>query len=107
VIPWSDLAYSLVPNGHTLDYQRPPSGGPYTAPTWSALHPGEVDYTSSTTQTISSAAGNLAISRAIDPIAGDGACATVSSADQRAGVATYRLPASTGNGCPRRRRSSR
>jgi dienelactone hydrolase len=75
-----------------------PSGGPYTAPSWSALHPGEVDYSSSDAQTISSAAGNPAISRAIDPIAGDGACATVSSADQGAGVATYRLPAVTGNG---------
>jgi len=75
-----------------------PSAGPYTAPTWAALHPGEVDYSSGAAQTISSAAGNPTISRAIDPIAGDGACATVSSADQGAGVATYRLPAVTGNG---------
>jgi dienelactone hydrolase len=75
-----------------------PSGGPYTAPTWSALHPGEVDYSSSAAQTISSAAGNPTIAREIDPIAGGGACATVSSADQGAGVATYRLPASTGSG---------
>jgi len=75
-----------------------PSGGPYTAPTWAALHPGEVDYSSSTAQTISSAAGDPTISRAIDPIAGDGACATVSAADQGTGVATYRLPAVTGNG---------
>jgi dienelactone hydrolase len=74
------------------------SGGPYTAPSWSALHPGEVDYASNAAQTVSSAAGNPAISRAIDPIAGDGACATVSSADQGTGVATYRLPAVTGNG---------
>jgi dienelactone hydrolase len=75
-----------------------PSGGPFTASTWSGLHPGEVDYSSSATQTISSAAGNPSISRAIDPIAGDGACATVSSADQGSGVATYRLPAATGGG---------
>jgi dienelactone hydrolase len=75
-----------------------PSGGPYTAPTWSALHPGEVDYSSSTSQTISSAAGNPTISKEIDPIAGGGACATVSSTDQGAGVATYRLPAATGTG---------
>jgi len=75
-----------------------PSGGPYTAPTWSALHPGEVDYSSSAAQTVSSAAGSPTISQAIDPIAGNGACATVSSADQGAGVATYRLPAVTGNG---------
>jgi dienelactone hydrolase len=74
------------------------SGGPYTASSWSGLHPGEVDYSSSPAQTISSAAGNPAVSRAIDPIAGDGACAAVSSADQGAGVATYRLPAATGNG---------
>ncbi len=74
------------------------SGGPYTAATWSGLHPGEVDYASGPVQTISSAAGNATISRAIDPIAGDGACATVSSADQGAGVASYRLPAVTGDG---------
>ena len=75
-----------------------PSGGPYSASSWSGLHPGEVDYASGPAQTISSAAGNPTISRAIDPIAGDGACATVSAADQGAGVATYRVPAATGNG---------
>jgi dienelactone hydrolase len=75
-----------------------PSGGPYTAPTWSALHPGEVDYSSSDTQTVESSAGNPTIAAEIDPIAGDGACATVSATDQGTGVATYRLPASTGQG---------
>jgi dienelactone hydrolase len=75
-----------------------PSGGPYTAPSWSALHPGEVNYSASAAQTISSAAGNPTISQEIDPITGGGACATVSSADQGAGVATYRLPAVTGSG---------
>jgi hypothetical protein len=75
-----------------------PSGGPFTAPSWSALHPGEVDFSSSDAQTVSSGAGNPAISRAIDPVAGDGACATVSSADQGSGVATYRLPAVTDSG---------
>jgi hypothetical protein len=75
-----------------------PSGGPFTAPSWSGLHPGEVDYRSSAAQTVSSAAGNPSISRAIDPIAGDGACASVSAADQGTGVATYRLPAVTGTG---------
>jgi dienelactone hydrolase len=75
-----------------------PSGGPYTASSWTGLHPGEVDYSSGAAQTISSGAGNPAISRAIDPIAGDGACAAVAATDQGAGVATYRLPAATGNG---------
>jgi hypothetical protein len=75
-----------------------PSGGPFTAPTWAALHPGEVDYSSSATQTVSSSAGNPTIAAEIDPIAGEGACASVTATDQGTGVATYRLPASTGEG---------
>ena len=74
------------------------SGGPFSASTWAGLHPGEVDFSSPPSQTILSAAGNPAISRAIDPIAGDGACASVSATDQGPGVATYRLPAATGHG---------
>ncbi len=75
-----------------------PSGGPYSAATWAGLHPGEVDYTSKPAQTIFSGAGDPSIAKAIDPIAGDGACATVSATDQGSGVATYRLPAATGSG---------
>jgi hypothetical protein len=75
-----------------------PSGGPYAAASWSALHPGRVAYASEATQTILSSAGNPAIAAAIDPIAGQGACATVPAADQGPGVATYRLPAATGGG---------
>ena len=41
---------------------------------------------------------NPAIAKAIDPISSPGACAQVSSKDQGEGVATYRLPAATGNG---------
>ncbi len=74
------------------------SGGPFSASTWAGLHPGEVDFSSPASQPILSAAGNPAISRAIDPIAGDGACATASATDQGPGVATYRLPAATGHG---------
>jgi hypothetical protein len=75
-----------------------PSGGPYTAGTWSALHPNTVSYSSGTPQTILSSAGNPAIAQAIDPISGGGACATVTATDQGAGVATYRLPAAKGSG---------
>jgi dienelactone hydrolase len=75
-----------------------PSGGPFSASSWTALHPGEVDYTAKSTQTVNSGAGDPTISKTIDPIAGGGACATVSSADQGSGVATYRLPTVTGNG---------
>jgi len=83
-----------------------PSGGPYTAPTWAALHPGEVDYSSAPAQTILSTAGTPAIATTFDPIvstglanvAGAAACLTVPATDQGAGVATYRLPAATGAG---------
>src|SRR5205823_4578688 len=47
-----------------------PSGGPFTAASWAALHPGEVDYNSSAAQTISSSAGDPTIASAIDPITG-------------------------------------
>jgi hypothetical protein len=73
-----------------------PSGGPYEASSWDGLHPGQLAYRSPPAQTISSAAGNPAIAQRIDPISGGGACATVTATDQGPGVATYRLPASTG-----------
>jgi hypothetical protein len=73
-----------------------PSGGPYTAGSWAALHPHTVTFSSSMPQTIISTAGDPTIAKALDPIAGGGACATVSATDQGAGVATYRLPPSTG-----------
>jgi dienelactone hydrolase len=75
-----------------------PSGGPYTAGSWSALHPKSVNSSSAAPQTILSSAGNPTIAQAIDPISGGGACATVTATDQGPGVATYRLPAASGNG---------
>ncbi len=75
-----------------------PSGGPYTASSWAALHPHAVNFSSAASQTILSAAGNPVIAKTIDPIAGGGACATVTATDQGPGVATYRLPAATGAG---------
>jgi poly(3-hydroxybutyrate) depolymerase len=75
-----------------------PSGGPFTASTWAGLHPGEVDFSAPAAQTVSSAAGDPSVAQAVDPITGPGACATATATDQGAGVATYRLPAVTGNG---------
>jgi hypothetical protein len=75
-----------------------PSAGPYHAGSWAALHPGQVVDRFSASQTILSSAGNPAIAAAIDPIAGQGACASVTATDQGPGVATYRLPAATGGG---------
>jgi acetyl xylan esterase AXE1 len=74
-----------------------PSGGPYFAPNWAKMAPGEVRYDSLPSKTISPVAGDPTVARAFDPIAGGGACATASSSDQP-GTATYRLPAATGSG---------
>lgn len=74
-----------------------PSGGPFTASSWAGLHPGQVSYTSTTAQTLTSAGGDPSVAKAFDPIAGGGACATASSAPE-SGVATYDLPAATGSG---------
>lgn len=76
-----------------------PSGGPYSAGTWVALHPKTVTYHSGQSQTILSSAGNPAIAATIDPVnPAGGACATVSATDQGTGVATYRLPPASGSG---------
>ncbi|MBN1530728.1 MAG: acetylxylan esterase [Thermoleophilaceae bacterium] len=74
-----------------------PSGGPYRARTWDALSPGEVRYYAPRAQTVLSSSGSQAVSGAIDPITGQGACAAPPAADE-AGTATYRLPAAGGRG---------
>jgi len=72
------------------------SEGPFTAPSWRELSPGEVHFSSAPAQTIVPGSGDPSIGTAFDPIknqvSGEGPCSTASGADQ-AGVATYRLPA--------------
>lgn len=75
-----------------------PPRGPFTGRTWADLHPGEVRYGSRTSQTVLSLGGDLRLGLAFDPIAGGPACRTTDAADQGAGVASYRLPAATGEG---------
>jgi dienelactone hydrolase len=75
-----------------------PSGGPYTAATWTALHPGVVRFSSQATRTILSTGGDPAVAKAFDPVYGGLSCTTASAANEGAGVATYRLPAATGSG---------
>ncbi len=73
-----------------------PSGGPYTAPSWRALAPGEIRFDDAAAKLITPAAGDPAVGRAYDPISGGGACATASGADQP-GLASYRFdPAPAG-----------
>jgi predicted acyl esterase len=74
-----------------------PSAGPYLATNWAKASPGEVRHSSAAPQTIVPFAGSPLLGQAFDPIAGGGACATASGADQP-GVATYRLPSASGSG---------
>jgi hypothetical protein len=74
-----------------------PSGGPFTAPTWHALHPGEVTFRASEAQTLTNGGGDPEVAQAIDPVAGPGACAQTDAADEP-GTANYRLPAAPGDG---------
>lgn len=67
------------------------SEGPYKAADWQSLSPGEIHLDGTAAQTIAPAAGDPNIGKAFDPIAGGGACATASGADQL-GTANYRLP---------------
>lgn len=68
------------------------SGGPYHAPQWSEIAPGEVRLEPAGAQTILPLVGTDALGpgAAYDPIAGPGACATASGDDQ-IGAASYRL----------------
>jgi predicted acyl esterase len=72
-----------------------PSEGPYKASSWLGLAAGEVRLTGLAPKTILPLAGDPTIGAAFDPIAGSGACATASGADQP-GAATYRLPVPSG-----------
>jgi hypothetical protein len=70
-----------------------PSLGPFHAPSFAALAPGEVRFASSAPQTILSAGGNPLVGRAIDPVAGGGdSCAAIAPSPEP-GTATYSLPA--------------
>ncbi len=74
------------------------SAGPFQAPSWRQIAPGEIRLQGPTDQAalIVPGASNPAVSQAFDPIAGGGACATASGADQP-GFANYRLdPAPAG-----------
>ena len=70
--------------------EESPSEGPFKAGSWEDLSPGEVRFGGTAAQTVLPGAGDPAVGKAFDPIAGEGACATASGADQL-GAASYRL----------------
>jgi dienelactone hydrolase len=67
-----------------------PGEGPFRAPTWDSLSPGEVRFTSAAQQVVASG-GDPRAGQAYDPVAGGGACAT-SDSTPVPGTATYTLP---------------
>ncbi len=69
-----------------------PGGGPFTAASWSALHPGMQTFGSAAAQTVDSAGGNPTVAAAFDPIGGTSdACKTV-TAETDPGTAVYTMP---------------
>src|SRR4051794_4646525 len=52
-----------------------PDGGPFSATSWPAIHPGAFRFAGVDPQTVTSAGGNPKTGQTIDPIAGEGACA--------------------------------
>lgn len=68
-----------------------PSEGPYKAATWHDLSPGEIRFGDAAARTVvPSVPSDGPVGQAFDPIAGGGACATASGADQT-GAANYRM----------------
>ncbi len=71
--------------------EQEPAGGPYTAPSWPALHPGRIGFGSAATQTFTSAGGNPALAAAFNPGGGTTeACMSVPAEDEP-NTATYTM----------------
>lgn len=70
--------------------------GPFTAPTWDAIHPGEVRFRDRRLRRFTQAGGSADVEAALDPLNG-GPCRTL-SATTDPGAATYLFPKATGDG---------
>ena len=68
-----------------------PAGGPFRASSWERIHPGSVRQSFVAEQTVQSGGGDPETARALDPVAGGGACVQVNDRDA-SGTAVYRLP---------------
>jgi predicted acyl esterase len=67
-----------------------PGGGPFTAKSWSKLHPHTVTFGSAGAQTFDSAGGNATLAAEYDPIANTNACKEV-KAELEPNTATYTM----------------
>src|SRR5262249_33157277 len=77
-----------------------PELGPFVAPDWDAVHPGEVRFTDGASRSFTSGGGSQATANAVDPLGGgifSSSCRTVPAADDP-GAATYRFAPATGAG---------
>ncbi|HEX8206672.1 MAG TPA: hypothetical protein VF587_11495, partial [Solirubrobacteraceae bacterium] len=97
-----DTAVTPLTGVETLTQTCPgdaPSGGPFNAPTWDALHPGEVRLSDPTQKTFTSAGGDPSVAQKFDPIAGsmNNPC-TSTSGDDEPDTANWRLPPAAGEG---------
>ena len=71
--------------------QSAPADGPFTAASWSALHPGSQRFGSAGAQTVVSGGGDPTVATAFDPIAGTSdACKTVTT-ESEPGTAQYTM----------------
>jgi fermentation-respiration switch protein FrsA (DUF1100 family) len=71
--------------------QSAPADGPFTATSWSALHPGTQRFGSAAAQTVVSGGGDPTVASAFDPIAGTSdACKTVTT-ESEPGTAEYSM----------------
>jgi fermentation-respiration switch protein FrsA (DUF1100 family) len=68
----------------------PPDGGPYTATSWSAVHPGAVRFSSTTAQVVIAPGGNPQTASSFDPIANSDGCKTIPT-ETAPGTAVYSL----------------
>jgi len=101
VVAWMDRhvrgdAAAPAPSGvYALTQTCPataPSGGPLRAPTWEALHPGEVRRAFAGTASFTSAGGEPDVARAIDPVvAGNNPCVRTRAAREQQ-TAYFELP---------------
>jgi X-Pro dipeptidyl-peptidase (S15 family)/X-Pro dipeptidyl-peptidase C-terminal non-catalytic domain len=69
--------------------QAASAGGPFTAESWPALHPGAVTFGAATAQTVASAGGDPQTAQAFDPISGGGDACRSTAAALEPGTAAY------------------
>ncbi|MFN8111779.1 MAG: alpha/beta fold hydrolase [Solirubrobacterales bacterium] len=74
------------------------AGGPYTAPDWASIAPGEIRLTDDDGQTVDAAGGDTAVGGAFNPLTGGTTACTTASGAKETGTANYEFPAAPAGG---------